>query len=1089
MSGRCEGCGALLSGEEAEGAPCPVCAFGGAVDAPATPLADLSADDWMAALEPEPAVDDDATRRFAHYELLEEIGRGGMGVVYRARQKAPSRIVALKVMLPQKATDQELMIRFRAEAEAISSLDHPHILPIFEAGERDGLPYFSMKFADGGSLAGHVADYAGRPREIARLMAALAHAVDHAHRRGILHRDLKPANILLDAQGTPYVADFGIAKWLGRDGVLSTMSSSALGTPTYMAPEQASGRSADLTVAADIYSLGAIMYELLTRRPPFMADTAVEVLRQAADSPPSSPRSVDPNVPRDLENICLKCLAKEPHQRYPTADELAVDLERWLAGMPVLARPVSLAGQAWRWARRKPALAGALAAVSVLLVLLAVGSMLAAFSIQRARRAAEGERDRALRAEAESREKLFEAQLARAQVQLRDTRAGRREAALSAIAVAAGIHQTPELRDLAISALAEPELRLARTWNPRPENPARTIVFEPALEFYGIESLRGGALEIRRLADDSVVRTLPLGDLRFASPPVLSRDARFLAARVGDLSIRVWNTLTGAQILELPDRAGAEAQVAARQDYVFTPDDELILAATPDGGVTWHRLSDGAQVGAWATRTRVANVAIDPTGRTFAASHVREDKLSLIDLETGQVQRELSLPARSSSVRWSHDGRRLVLGTITGMVQVYETIESRRLVSASVGSAIVFNVLFSADDRWIFGNGGFGGVNAWEASRGGLVATLPFTSTEPNLVLDPTGRRLAGTTVNGGIWTADWIPSSVVNVEPGRFSGRERAGVFASLDFSPAARLVVTVGFPTIRVHDGVTGRVLRELPGPAGEETSAAFEADDALLVSGRTRGLRRVPLDPQTAATRGAAEEIALDAEPEFLLVHYLRWRRLAVLTNWRTSTIKVLALEGERAREVFRVTGPPRVWSAALSPDGRRLVAQATAHGEQMDGSCPVWDIETGREIARPMLGHTGTVTWTGERDPRIVSSGTNGSGVLDLRSGQRMDFPQALLAREASFFAASADGTMLVAGVREGLILERLPSLEVLATLPGVGGDAWVGPVAISADGLRVARMIGDGTLQIWNLSRLRTELKKLGLEWDESREGR
>ena len=304
--------------------------------------------------------------RLGNYEILEEIGRGGMGVIYRARQRHSRRVVALKRILSYHADSRETLVRFRREAEAAASLDHPNILPIYEVGESaEGVPYFSMKYAVGGSLQEAGPALRTDPRRIVRLMAKVTRAVQHAHREGILHRDLKPGNILLDGREEPLVSDFGLAKWLDTSTDL-TRTLTVFGTPGYIAPEQAEGPAANLTPAADVYSLGAILFGLLTGRPPFLGEHALAVIRQTAEKPAPKLRSLVQGASRDLETICARCLEREPAARYHSAGGLAEDLERWLEGRSIIARPVSPPLRAWRWARRNPVLAGAAAAGLIL---------------------------------------------------------------------------------------------------------------------------------------------------------------------------------------------------------------------------------------------------------------------------------------------------------------------------------------------------------------------------------------------------------------------------------------------------------------------------------------------------------------------------------------------------------------------------------------------------------------------------------------------------------------------------------------------------------------------------------------------------
>jgi serine/threonine protein kinase/tetratricopeptide (TPR) repeat protein len=309
----------------------------------------------------------DQNWRLGNYEILEEIGRGGMGVIYRARQRHSRRIVAVKRVLSYHADSRETLARFRREAQAAASLDHPNILPIYEVSEsEDGLPFFSMKFAPGGTLQQVAPALRNDPRQCVALVAKVARAVQYAHSRGILHRDLKPGNILLDGRGEPLVSDFGLAKWLDTTSDL-TRTLTIFGTPGYIAPEQASSAAAELKPTADIYSLGAILFDLLASRPPFLGSHALSVIRQASESPAPKLRTLSKLADRDLETICSRCLEREPAARYRSAHDLAEDLERWLEGRPIIARPVSPPVKLWRWSRRSPGIAIALAGIAVLL--------------------------------------------------------------------------------------------------------------------------------------------------------------------------------------------------------------------------------------------------------------------------------------------------------------------------------------------------------------------------------------------------------------------------------------------------------------------------------------------------------------------------------------------------------------------------------------------------------------------------------------------------------------------------------------------------------------------------------------------------
>src|SRR5207302_8740023 len=309
------------------------------------------------------------------YELLEEIGRGGQGVVFRSRQKSLNRTVALKVISLGQWASKAHLKRFSLEAEAAAHLEHPGIVPIHEVGERDGQCYFSMKFVEGGQLDEVVRRAPMSIRQGAELIAKVARTVHYAHEHGILHRDIKPGNILLDAKGEPHLTDFGLARLVETESTV-TRTLEVLGTPSYMAPEQAAGNKAQLTSATDVYGLGAVLYQLLTGHPPFAGSTTYETVRMVLETQPRQPRLCNPKVDRDLETICLKCLEKEPAQRYASAEALAEDIERFLRNEPIRSRRSSQLEHVWRWCKRKALVASLIAALTIVVAIGLAGALL-----------------------------------------------------------------------------------------------------------------------------------------------------------------------------------------------------------------------------------------------------------------------------------------------------------------------------------------------------------------------------------------------------------------------------------------------------------------------------------------------------------------------------------------------------------------------------------------------------------------------------------------------------------------------------------------------------------------------------------------
>jgi serine/threonine protein kinase len=567
---------------------CPACLFGLAMEV----AADGDADAPRPKTTPQ-AITGVPSRFFGDFELLDEIARGGMGVVYRARQLSLNRLVAVKMILDGPLVARGFIDRFQIEAEATAKLNHPHIVPIYEIGQHEGRHFFSMKLFEGGSLGDRMEDFGlsprspaicrdapgdlqaqaqNRQRDIARLIATVADAVHHAHERGILHRDLKPANILLDAKDQPNVTDFGLAK-LVQDDSLVTQTGAFLGTPAYMAPEQVSGETSPLTTAADVYGLGAVLYHLLTGRPPFQATSVVETMRQVVEQPPIPPDRLNPWVNRDLATICLKCLAKAADQRYGSARELAEDLNRWQNGDTILARPATRADHFAHWCRRKPSLAGLSVAVLCLLLAVVGVSITAAFRIDRARQ-------RAVLAERRGREKLWETYLAQARAQRWSGRPGRRFDSLTAITNAAAIRSSVELRNEAIACLSLIDLR------PVPGPPLHHDLEAPFTldwarnRYVTIDSK--GTVAFRRLDTGTELSGLPKVAPAAEFPLGFSPDGRWLALTHRDHVTRFW---------DLERRRVSLAFTNVLEAVAFSPDNQRLTINTQDGETSVYELA------------------------------------------------------------------------------------------------------------------------------------------------------------------------------------------------------------------------------------------------------------------------------------------------------------------------------------------------------------------------------------------------------------------------------------------------------------------------------------------------------------------
>jgi tRNA A-37 threonylcarbamoyl transferase component Bud32 len=510
-------------------------------------------------------------QRFGDYELIEEIARGGMGVVWRARQAGLNREVALKMILSGRFASEEEVRRFRTEAEAAAQLQHPNIVAIHEFGERDGAPFFTMDFVRGRSLADVCAERPLTSERAAAYLKTIAEAVHFAHQRGVVHRDLKPGNVLIDATDAPRITDFGLAKMISRDSDL-TLTGTVMGSPGYMAPEQAQGKSDLIGPRSDVYSLGAILYEALTARPPFRAATPLETMKQVVEAEPASPSQVNPAVPRDLDTICLKCLEKDPARRYATARVFAEELDRFLRHEPIHSRPATVAERTRKWAKRKPAVAALVAVSALAFVGFLIGGLWFYGNL---------------------RDRLADTYLEQTRL---ERRAGRRAEALAHIQNAASIRPDGALRAEAIQALAMPTMRriFERTNGAifylafSPDGQRLAIAFEtlpmaidaaPWTHEVSVWDMATGA-KMRRIDADLHAGTI-----------AWSPDGRTLALPQGDGTTALWEPTADKVRAALPASGAVLFNSDGGQMAIFTTNDVQVFKVT--NGVMLARHTNG----------------------------------------------------------------------------------------------------------------------------------------------------------------------------------------------------------------------------------------------------------------------------------------------------------------------------------------------------------------------------------------------------------------------------------------------------------------------------------------------------------------
>lgn len=1019
----------------------------------------------------------DSEGSFGHFLLESEIGHGGMGVVYRANEYASGRIVALKMMHMMHLKTPDMLRRFEAEVRAVAALDHPNIMPVYEVGQYDGIPFFSMKFAEHGSLAGKAPEYKNRPRDTAALAAKIARAVSHAHKRGVIHRDLKPGNVLLDADDEPYVADFGIAK-IADSQTTSTASTLTLGTPAYMAPELINGALGEITTAVDIYGLGAILYELLAGTPPIVGRSSAAVMRQLAKGPPPPPHTLNPDVGPEFSAVCMKCLAHQPDDRYANAGDVAADLENWLAGRPVNARPPGRLGTLVRWCRREPIVAGLTAGIAILLLGIGIGSTAVAINIAR-------QRDRARIAERNAQDELYHSLLIRSQLGRQTGMAGHRYQGLDSLQQAARINITNDLRNEAAALLALTDIRVDRTIKARPSQ-AGAITFAPDFTHYAV-CTETREISLRDLSGNTELARLPGTGQSILSLSEFSCDSRYFASRHFNGSIRIWDARERRLAFELSDRTPRDRPYLSSRFWfgcAFSPDSKTAAVELETGGYTLHDIDDGGRETARIPLPRgPLALAFHPDAVRIAVGNRSGSTAEIRDARTGALMHTLAHPARVIHLAWSPDGRQLAIACLDTNIYIWKS-ESGALERTLQGHRDrVHQVAYSPNGRLLASTSVDKTIVLWESASGSRLVTLPGHGDEPVMRFSAAGDRLV---------TGDFSPDpAILEIATGDDICRtftpagiaNMSVITGGVDFSPDSRWLATTTRTTVNLWNLVTNELALELhPGPE-TEVSALFTPDgSSLLVASRNTGIASYPFDTRATATP-LGEPERLTIMKGYTMSDFGRNARHALLTERRSGSALLWPLGSIGAADVRKFAVQSEAWDIALSPDGKILATTCAAQGDRPGSKhLQLWDAQTGAKLHDLEGGDGGLVRFTPDGGHILASSPGNfglriwDAGTLELKSND----PDL---NKVFTYSLSQDGRYLCVSMQRDVWLYQGDHYnEPVIKLTPPGGSSQIPKMAFSRDGRLLAIHESDGTVHLWNLQTLRAALSGYQLDW-------
>jgi len=959
--------------------------------------------------------------QIGQYEIVEELGSGGMGRVFAARQIGLGRMVALKVV-SARIGGPDLELRFLREAQTIARLRHPHIVTVHESGRDGGYLFLSMDYIEGRDLARRLRGGPLGSREAADLVRKVAGALAYTHSQGLLHRDLKPSNILLDGE-EPRVADFGLAAEIESQGHL-TVATRILGTPHYLAPEAIRSGSAALSMASDVYALGVVLFEALTGRTPFAGASLAELAGLGANSEPPSPRLFAPAIPADLETICLKCLEWEPVRRYSSAAAVEEDLHRFLAGEAIVARPVGAIGQLARWCRRRPALA----AVWLLLVLLALGSTVAAILIEREHTFAEAAVRLSSTAEVASKEQLRAANIEEARATLQSDTPGRRDLALADLAQAEGESAGPDLRDAVISALMVPDVRPVDTWDLSANEPVEVTVSPDGnlacLDSKNLAASARGPSRLRRWGDNADIQRLDAPGTRVSGVWRFGGKGRFVMARFLDQTLRVWRVGKAEPLLAVRLPAPGPDPVAYENaDYDFNPaGDGFATGLMPSGGVALRRLPDGAETARW-TGGEIANVIrYSPDGRLLAAiptvpGRAGPHRIYLLDAKQCSLAATIEPGACPTQVAWSGDSRLLAVGLADQSVALYDVRDGRLLQrlpdldSATTPLAVLGGRLFLAAD-------GASDASLRLTPIGLGTDRLSFDAIGPGpIAAAPGSRYFCAASPDNTLTRFEVLaPPGWALLPPPRLDGYRHGFDGAALDFSPDARWVATGHERFTVVRESRTGLLAAEID--SGRDDPAdlggvAFGSEAGVLYrASPTAGLQRITLRASGRGGFAVSRTEVIDPERGFALGARSPDRRRLLLVDPESGRVKIDEVSAEASRTLARWT-VPGAFSGAFSPDGSRVILNGGGRGRAPSGGrLRVYRSVDGsieRDLGRPL---SAGVFWSADGRIVLTSNGRRGVEFWDAASWTPRGRLTGDWGETRATFALSPDGALAV-----------------------------------------------------------------------------